>query len=387
MPRPLSILHIASFAGNIGDNANHMGFRPWLEALIDRPVSWTRLEMREFYWRERRWDETLVDFINTHDLLVIGGGNYFELWVESSPTGTSVAIEPTLFDRIRVPVFFNALGVDPGKGVAATSRERFAAFLDKLTTSEQYLVSVRNDGAMDNLKRHIGEQYAERVHDLPDHGFFLPHPQETPPVLLPPRRDAKRIVINIACDMGHIRFAGFEGRAEFTREMAAVIERLADGDPRTEFYLIPHIFSDLEVVSELIGHLGDRLRRTRLAVAPFGSGDDAARQAFALYRSADLVMGMRFHSNVCSMALGRQVLGLRCYLQIENLYTGLGQTDRLTDVSKPGFADLLVERAERALQGGAGFSAGAAEAVANATAKRAAFEPVMKRWLGQLNTN
>ena len=82
MVPPLKILHIASFSGNIGDNANHMGFRPWFEALAGAPVSWTRLEIREFYWRERQWDAALVDFINTHDLLVIGGGNYFELWVE-----------------------------------------------------------------------------------------------------------------------------------------------------------------------------------------------------------------------------------------------------------------------------------------------------------------
>lgn len=387
MPQPLRILHLASFNGNIGDNANHMGFRPWFEALIDAPVSWTRLEMREFYWRERQWDETLVAFINTHDLLVIGGGNYFELWVASSPTGTSIAIEPALFDQIRVPVFFNALGVDPGQGVPDSSRERFAAFLDKLTTSEQYLVSVRNDGAMDNLKRHVGEKYAERVHGLPDHGFFFAPAEETFPALLPARSDVRRIAINLACDMADIRFAGLGSRAEFAREMAAAIERLAERDPGTEFYLIPHIFSDLEIVSEVIGHLGDRLRRTRLGIAPFGSGDDAARQAFALYRSADLVLGMRFHANVCSMALGRQVLGLNCYRQIENLYVEIGQTDRLVDVSRLGFADLLVERAGQALQGGAGFSAGAAEAVAKAAARRSAFEPALKRWLGQRNTN
>ena len=34
----LRLLHIASFSGNIGDNANHMGFRPWFEAQIDAPM-------------------------------------------------------------------------------------------------------------------------------------------------------------------------------------------------------------------------------------------------------------------------------------------------------------------------------------------------------------
>ncbi len=137
MSAPLRLLHIASFSGNVGDNANHMGFRPWFEAHVDAPAAWTNLEIREFYWRERQWDAGLVEFINSHDMLIIGGGNYFELWVEQSPTGTSIAMDLKLFDEIKVPVFFNALGVDPGQGVPDTSRERFTAFLDKLLGSDQ----------------------------------------------------------------------------------------------------------------------------------------------------------------------------------------------------------------------------------------------------------
>ncbi len=158
MSTPLRLLHIASFSGNIGDNANHMGFRPWFEAQLGRQAVWTKLEIREFYWGDRQWDADLVEFINSHDMLIIGGGNYFELWVEQSPTGTSIAIDQKLFDDIEVPVFFNALGVDPGQGVPPVSRERFTSFLDKLLSSDQYLVSVRNDGARENLRQHIGQQ-------------------------------------------------------------------------------------------------------------------------------------------------------------------------------------------------------------------------------------
>ena len=50
--------------------------------------------------------------INRYKGLVIGGGNYFELWPKNSPTGTSIAMPLELFDKIEVPVFFNALGVD-----------------------------------------------------------------------------------------------------------------------------------------------------------------------------------------------------------------------------------------------------------------------------------
>ena len=44
----LRILHVASFSGNIGDNASHMGLRKVLSILIDNPEI-TELEIRDYY--------------------------------------------------------------------------------------------------------------------------------------------------------------------------------------------------------------------------------------------------------------------------------------------------------------------------------------------------
>ncbi|MEM8686371.1 MAG: polysaccharide pyruvyl transferase family protein [Pseudomonadota bacterium] len=375
MTAPLSVLHIASFSGNIGDNANHMGFRPWFEAEVGAQVAWTNLEIREFYWHERQWDEKLVEFINTHDVLIIGGGNYFELWVEHSPTGTSIALEPDLFDQIKVPVFFNALGVDPGQGVPHTCRQRFAAFLDKLLDARHVLVSVRNDGARENLRRHIGSNYADKVHSLPDHGFFVPPPPKST------EAGDRQVAINLACDMSDTRFADFESQAEFAREMASVLTVLADAEPKLQFCLVPHIFRDLEIISDVIGFLDDRLRRTRLTVASYGSGDEVARQTCSLYRSADLVLGMRFHANVCPMALGTPVLGLSCYPQIENLYRGLGLADRLVPVGQPGFAPSAIQLIRAALADPSGFRRETEQALEAVREERTKFEPHLRRWL------
>ncbi len=375
MTAPLSALHIASFSGNIGDNANHMGFRPWFEAQARLPVVWTNLEIREFYWRERQWDQNLIEFINTHDVLIIGGGNYFELWVEHSPTGTSIALEPALFDQIKVPVFFNALGVDPGQGVPDLCRQRFTSFLDKLLEAQHVLVSVRNDGARENLRQHVGPDYADRVHSLPDHGFFVPPPAKSEAA------ERRIVAVNVACDMAETRFAGFKGQAEFAREMACVLTALADDQPDLQFCLVPHIFRDLEIISDVIGFLDDRLRRTRLTVAPYGSGDDAARQALCLYRTADLVLGMRFHANVCPMALGTPVLGLNCYPQIENLYRGLGLTNRLVPVGQPGFAAKATQLAQAALGDPGAFFRETEQALEPVRQERARFEPHLHAWL------
>jgi polysaccharide pyruvyl transferase WcaK-like protein len=377
--KALRVLHVASFSGNIGDNANHMGFRPWFQTMVKRPVEWTNLEIREFYWKERNWDDSFVEMANEHDLLVIGGGNYFELWVEDSPTGTSIAIKPETFDKIRIPIYFNALGVDPGQGVPNSSLNRFTKFLDTLLASDQYLVSVRNDGAKGTIQRYLGEKYANAVHHVPDGGFFVPIP---PPADKSP--GVIRVGINLASDMPETRFRGFTdhgGIAGFAKEIAETIMQLAVVQPTTEFVLFPHIFRDVSIINDVIGFLSDRLRRTRLAIAPYGSGDEAANTALSIYASCDLVLAMRFHANVCPLGMGKETLGLACYPQINNLYTELGQPDRAIDVSHPGFSSNLVAAAAQALLRPGDFAASPADARRGVETLRAEFEPAIGRWM------
>ncbi len=51
MSRNLSILHIASFTGNVGDYVNHMGTSVLFnEYFHDLDITITRKEIREMYW-------------------------------------------------------------------------------------------------------------------------------------------------------------------------------------------------------------------------------------------------------------------------------------------------------------------------------------------------
>lgn len=380
---PMRVLHVASFTGNIGDNANHIGFRPWFQSQVGRPVEWTSLEIREFYWKEREWDDTFVALANTYDLVVIGGGNYFELWVESSPTGTSIAIAPQIFAKLTVPIFFNALGVDPGQGVPEVSLVRFTAFLDTLLADSCFLVSVRNDGAHDNFRHYLGDERANAVHRVPDGGFFTPTPE-------PANKSdgVYRIGVNIASDMPEVRFRGFgsdNAISGFVNEFAKTIQTLNQNHPQAEFVLFPHIFRDIEIISQLMSQLPDRLRRTRLSVAPYGCGDQAALASLAIYASCDLVLAMRFHANVCPIGMGRQTIGLSCYPQIENLYKELNQPERAIDVSQPGFAEPLIIAANQALIAPETFPSSPEDALQTARVLRDDFEPEIATWL-ELNS-
>ena len=383
---PLRILHIASFSGNIGDNANHLGFYPWLEALSERPVEWTELEIRHFYWGERAWDEDFVTYANSFDALVIGGGNYFELWVEDSPTGTSIAIAPELWEKLTIPTYFNALGVDPGQGVPEVCRVRFTEFLDRLLADAKILVSVRNDGACKNLAAHIGEKYAQMVLHAPDNGFFTEFkPVTSLPYFSAPNMN-RIVTMNIASDMPETRFSGYRDGVEgFATEYALMIEELSKRDPSLGFLFAPHIFRDLDVVNRVIGKLSDRLRRTRIAQVPYGTGDAMAALVFGLYAASDVCIGMRFHANVVPLGSLCQTIGLVSYPQISALYEELNQMDRCIDVSQQGFSKVLSDRVMGALHDPETIFKGTPkQARASAQALRDGLAPRVKAWLAEI---
>ena len=335
----MKVLHVASFRGNIGDNANHAGFRPWFEGLAGRPVAWTEFEIRDVYRKTRAFDEAFAAQANAADLVVVGGGNYFELWVKDSPTGTSISIPEHILGAIRTPIFFNALGVDDAQGFTSDTLDRFRRFLRRLLTSDQFLVSVRNDGALAALRRHVGELPLDQVLHLPDGGFFAPYRAAA-------AAERPQIAVNLAGDMLDQRFPGEEAHTyqSFLKEMAGALEQLWRAHPSLRIVLFPHIFRDLTVYADLLTLMPDQLRRDQVRVAAYDSGPAAAAAAFGEYAASDAVLGMRFHANVVPLGLGVPTLGLYCYDQVARLYDELEAPRSVIDVRHPGFGDEIVSR-------------------------------------------
>lgn len=378
----MKVLHLASFTGNIGDNANHSGFRRWFETVYGQPVCWSESEIREFYWKERKFDESFVQITSQHDLIVIGGGNYFELWVDHSHTGTSIDIPPDIFSQIKAPVFFNALGCDTSQGVTENSVTKFNHFIKILTGSDQYLVTVRNDGAQKALEKYVPAEIAGKIVTIPDGGFFLEYEEITSRFI---KSDNKLIGINLACDMPDIRYKNFGGGTDgyyhFCDEFAKMLEGIAAENP-VEFLLFPHIHSDLKVISDVVARLNDRLRRTRVKVAPYLTGPEGAKYVFGLYRCCDLVLGMRFHANVCPIGMGIPTIGLCNYPQIMLLHDELGHDDGFFNVEYPGFSSQLHTLIVEVLSNEQHPIKTRMGSIKNDLIKlRSEFEPILKMWL------
>src|SRR5699024_1444214 len=162
----INALHIASFNGNIGDNANHNGLRRNLEEILDNNISFDEIEMREFYqsWNLRDFNSNeFIDLCNSYDLIIIGGGNFFELKWDYSYTGTTVNLSDVTLSRIKTPILFFGLGCDIGKGSNRSTIKKFDNFLEMVTDSEQFMVTVRNDGSYETIEKLYGSKYYNKV--------------------------------------------------------------------------------------------------------------------------------------------------------------------------------------------------------------------------------
>lgn len=345
--KTLNVMHVASFWGNIGDNANHTGMRKILSRYTGYHFRFKEVEIRDFYImrKKRKFDDSFVREANRHDLLLIGGGNFFDLWINESATGTTIDIKKEIFEQIKVPVIFFGLGCDPYKGAPEENLAKFRRFLDTLLEAQKCLVTVRNDGSITNLEKYIGKKYAKKVLKVPDGGFFTEVCHCDHPELNPVK---KNIAVNLAGDMLPIRFQtargpSFIGYNEFSKEIAQTINNILDIQNDVHVIFVPHIYADLKTIGETLELLADEHRRERVTVAPYLQGYMAQNYVFDLYKKVNLVIGMRFHANVCSIALNTPTIGLgTCHYKIRDLYAELAIPNRFVDVSQRNFKEKLI---------------------------------------------
>lgn len=348
----LDVLHIASFTGNVGDNANHNGTYEQLQTNLRRELRCKPVEMRKFYENYTKsdalsFDDSFVEKANDANLVLIGGGSFFDLWLENSATGTTVDISPSRLERIQTPLVFNGLGcmpVDPTETVI----HNFQRFLDHASGIDNVLVSVRNDGSREHIRDHVGQKYAEEIDEIPDGGFFVevdesPHPE------LPSEKNV--VAINVVSDMSERRFGSNGGYEQFTTEFATFADEFLAKDDTHHLLFVPHIYSDLRAISDVLSKMDVMFRRDRVTTAPYLNGPGSERYIFDLYNRADLSMGLRFHANVCSIGLETPSIGLaNGHPKVGDLYENIGCADRLVDVSTGEFSGELVELAADSIE-------------------------------------
>ncbi len=372
IPSPLKIAQLACYRGNIGDNANIVGTRALLADVLGVDITYTNLDILDYLWGNAQYDDAFLEIVNQHDLLLVGGGGFFELTRDDTCSGTALDIPLELFEKIAPPVVFYALGVDRGRGVTPGRLAKFKRYLDGLLANERCLVSVRNDGAIETIADLFGPTYARGIHQIPDGGFFTVVNSDGGPELID---GAKHLGLNLAGDMLVTRFPGAalekndggflsrlvhprsnriseEGLLDadtFLTQLAGVVRTLLESNNALHVLLFPHTYKDIAFQGRFIERLGSQVARRRVTMAPYILGEQGQAHTFGLYKHCDLVLGMRFHANVCSIGLGVPTIGLVSYPQIQNLYESLGMGERTIGVSRAGFQRQLRVMIERSL--------------------------------------
>ena len=215
---------------------------------------------------------------------------------------------------------------------------KFRTFLDAVCSHPMCLVAVRNDGSKNHILNLLGNSLADAVIKTPDPGFFI----ETPTIPVPMNVTGRYWAINIAADMKEIRFPGGSGMldySEFINGMRDLAVMSLTTYPDLEWVLVPHIFSDLDAIRDFLHALPEYLRRHRVTVAPLLHGSNAEKFSFSVYANAELVLGTRFHTNVCSIGLGVPTIGLTTYAKLESLYDELEMPERAIWANRPGFVE------------------------------------------------
>lgn len=348
--KKINALHIASFNGNIGDNANHSGLRTKLTEMLGGWIAFQEIEMREFYhsWNLRDFNsDAFIRLCNSYDLIIIGGGNFFELKWDYSYTGTTVNLNEETISKIKTPILFFGLGCDTDKGCNESTVLKFRKFLDIITNSDQFIVTVRNDGSYETLQMLYGNAFNNKIYKVADGAFFFETNRVGAPEYLDEKR--KKIGINIACDMKSVRFGEELSYDDFIREFGHFLNVFLEKYKEYDVVFFPHIYSDLEAISDVFETMMDPFRRYRITVAPYVSGKGADEYVFGMYKQCEMILGMRFHSNVCAIAQNIPTIALSSYNKIHKLYAELGVLDRVVYVNESGFAKKLLNKAETSL--------------------------------------
>lgn len=221
--------------------------------------------------------------------------------------------------------------------------KKFDSFLESVIEKGNF-VSVRNDGSYQLLNHLYKDKYRDTVIKVPDGGFFCKPPKRKQPLIVP---EQINICINIAGDMPNVRFPEKDGtgRSAFITEMTEVCNCMLKEEERIRLIFVPHIVSDLGIISEVMEGISDIYLRQRVSCAACYNGTVTdGLENFDLYRSSDLVIGMRYHANVVPIGLGVPTLLLGTYVPHVKLYQDLELEHRCVLASQTGFSKNLLEK-------------------------------------------
>lgn len=343
--RTIKILHVASFTGNIGDNASHLGLYNVLKTVLGDRLDIEQVEIRRFYKKYSLADKMNFDLeftqkANAKDLLILGGGGFLDYWVPNSETGTTFDMSDEILDKLIVPTLFVSVGCMPHQPVPEGNIDKFHHFLQKVGSKKNMRIAVRNDGSILEIKRLFGSEFEGIITEILDNGFFYEPSLKFSCRLL----EKPYIAINTTLDQLTMknRMIGNINYSQLREELLSLLQRIID---ETDYSLVfvPHIFKDLQAFRELLEGMNDFYIRSRVAIAPYLQGNYGCNYLMSVYNQADSVLSMRFHANVCPLSMRKRTVGLAALDRVVHMYNSIGKSSDCIPVNEK-FADKVYKK-------------------------------------------
>lgn len=339
--KKIKVLHLASFSGNIGDIASHSGLYDLLPQKEN--ISIIQMEIRSFYQnvKENEFDEAFCNYVNQFNLLIVGGGGFLAINCEKSKTATTFDIEEKMFDKIKIPVIFNSIGISEYVPASISMRQRFKKFMEYLLTKDNVLITTRNDGGIDILRGYCNQEKLKKIIPIYDCGFFAQVPDYFQPNII---KEKINVAINVAGDMLETRLSESLGLSWFISEIAKMLEKILDENDNVNIIFVPHILKDLELISQIVCHIPEKYKRNRVSTALCSCFGESALINFDLYRKCRCIIAMRNHAAIVPFGMGCNVVGLSTLNDFKNFFVTIGMRDNLVEIREKNCFEKLLKK-------------------------------------------
>lgn len=340
----MRVLHLASFGGNFGDVLNHQGFYNTVGKALDFK-SIKQIEIRRFYRnaseKERLFfNDEFVKEVNSYDLFVLGGGGFFDAKWAYSNTGTTIDFNDSFIEGIKVPVVVNAMGYHEFfNDTTPEICEKFKVFIKKII-DKGWFISFRNDGSQNRFRNRYGDGFGNNIISVPDNGFFGVDRTKVFDTLY--SDDRKTIGFCITNDLFTKEFNGDLDAESFNERILGVLEKLAE---RYRIVLFAHTPDDVALVGHYFNNLPNSVKRYNLVICPYcPNGVGSIKEMSRYYTACDIIVGMRFHSLILGLQLGKPTIAMANHPQISGLYEEIGLGDYIVPLNNYSYSQTLFDK-------------------------------------------
>ncbi len=263
----MKALHLAIYDRNIGDNA--------LNYVIDS-IFKNEFEIYDIYniFKKTLDDEKTLKFLNSYDVLIIGGGGLLSSHVPGKKVtkwGTAIRIP---LEELKSKKVFYSLGYNNFYPDIVPARKLVKQLKYIIEDKDSY-ISLRNDESKERLKPYVD---SPKIKTVPDAGTFFP--------IVKGEEDT--IVINVAMDSPGVRYEN--------NNALNTIYRILQPFRGDKVGFIFHTPDDSRIMNNRI--FNDFLHNFKVKVFPFDNAFDKTEESWSYYGQAKFVIGTRGHTQI-----------------------------------------------------------------------------------------